>query len=200
MPIAWTARINPRTAIVSISTSFCSIPSPRRSRGCPPGSSARLADTIRLCPTETRCVRRSTMPAPCRNACSRRSTFDWHGDRPPRHPWSKTVIYETHVRGFTIHPSSGVKHPGTYRGLMEKIPYFTDLGVTAVELMPVQEFNEHQVTASIRKQASHSGITGATIPSSSVRPKRPIAVREVWASRSWSSRKWSRPSTRPASK
>jgi glycogen operon protein len=72
--------------------------------------------------------------------------FHWHEDRPPRHPWSKTVIYETHVRGFTIHPSSGVAHPGTYRGLMEKIPYFKDLGVTAVELMPVQEFNEHQVT------------------------------------------------------
>lgn len=72
--------------------------------------------------------------------------FHWHEDRPPRHPWSQTVIYETHVRGFTIHPSSGVEHPGTYRGLMEKIPYLKDLGVTAVELMPVQEFNEHQVT------------------------------------------------------
>ncbi|WP_020161016.1 glycogen debranching protein GlgX [Methylobacter marinus] len=72
--------------------------------------------------------------------------FHWHEDRPPRHPWSKTVIYETHVRGFTIHPSSGVKHPGTYRGLMEKIPYFKELGVTAVELMPVHEFNEHQIT------------------------------------------------------
>jgi isoamylase len=72
--------------------------------------------------------------------------FQWHEDRLPRHPWSKTVIYETHVRGFTIHPSSGVEHPGTYRGLMEKIPYFKELGVTAVELMPVQEFNEHQVT------------------------------------------------------
>jgi isoamylase len=70
--------------------------------------------------------------------------FDWHEDRPPRHPWSKTVIYETHVRGFTIHPSSGGEHPGTYRGLVEMIPYFKKLGVTAVELMPVQEFNEHQ--------------------------------------------------------
>jgi isoamylase len=72
--------------------------------------------------------------------------FNWHEDCPPRHPWSKTVIYETHVRGFTIHPSSGVEYPGTYRGLMEKIPYFKELGVTAVELMPVYEFNEHQVT------------------------------------------------------
>jgi glycogen operon protein len=71
--------------------------------------------------------------------------FHWHEDRPPSHPSSKTVIYETHVRGFTIHPSAGVEHPGTYRGLMEKIPHFQDLGVTAVELMPVQEFNEHQL-------------------------------------------------------
>jgi glycogen operon protein len=72
--------------------------------------------------------------------------FDWEADQPLRHPWSKTVIYETHVRGFTIHPTSGVNHPGTYRGLMEKIPYLKSLGVTAVELMPVQEFNDNSVT------------------------------------------------------
>jgi isoamylase len=72
--------------------------------------------------------------------------FNWAGDQPPRHPWSKTVIYETHVRGLTVHPTSGVDHPGTYRGLMEKIPYLKTLGVTAVELMPVQEFNETSVT------------------------------------------------------
>jgi glycogen operon protein len=72
--------------------------------------------------------------------------FEWDGDQPLRHPWSKTVIYETHVRGFTIHPKSGVDHPGTYRGLMEKIPYLKTLGVTVVELMPVQEFNENSVT------------------------------------------------------
>ena len=75
-----------------------------------------------------------------------REHFRGHEDRPPKHPWSKTVIYEMHVRGFTIHSSSGVEHPGTYRGLMAKIPYLKDLGVTAVELMPVQEFNEQQVT------------------------------------------------------
>ncbi|HET6493417.1 MAG TPA: alpha-amylase family glycosyl hydrolase, partial [Burkholderiales bacterium] len=68
--------------------------------------------------------------------------FDWGDDRPVRHPWSKTVIYETHVRGLTVHSSSGVKHPGTYRGAIEKIPYLKALGVTAVELMPVHEFNE----------------------------------------------------------
>ena len=72
--------------------------------------------------------------------------FEWDGDQPPRHPWSQTVIYETHVRGFTIDSQSGVDHPGTYRGLMEKIPYLKTLGVTALELMPVQEFNESSVT------------------------------------------------------
>ena len=72
-------------------------------------------------------------------------SFDWRGDRPLRHPWSKTLIYEIHVRGFTIEPKSGVKNPGTYRGLMEKIPYFKTLGVTAVELMPVMEFNENSI-------------------------------------------------------
>ena len=69
--------------------------------------------------------------------------FDWQGDQPLRLPWTSTVIYELHVRGYTIDPSAGVQSPGTYRGLIEKIPYLKDLGVTAVELMPVQEFNEH---------------------------------------------------------
>jgi glycogen operon protein len=67
--------------------------------------------------------------------------FDWRGDKPPKHPWSRTFIYEAHVRGFTVHPSAGVAHPGTYLGLVEKIPYLKGLGVTAIELMPVQEFD-----------------------------------------------------------
>src|SRR5207253_2383510 len=75
-----------------------------------------------------------------------REHFHWQDDRPPRHAWSKTVIYETHVRGFTVHPSSGVQWPGSYRGLTEKIPYLQELGVTAVELMPVQEFNDTYIT------------------------------------------------------
>ena len=69
--------------------------------------------------------------------------FKWDGDQPPRHPWSEMVIYEAHVRGFTFHSSSGVQNPGIYRGLVEKIPYLKDLGVTSVELMPVLEFNEN---------------------------------------------------------
>jgi glycogen operon protein len=70
--------------------------------------------------------------------------FDWEMDSPPKHSASDTVIYETHVRGFTIHPSSGVEHPGTFAGLIEKIPYLQDLGVTAIELMPVLEFNANE--------------------------------------------------------
>lgn len=71
--------------------------------------------------------------------------FDWQNDRPPKHPWADTLIYETHVRGLTLHPSSAAKHPGTFLGVIEKIPYFKELGVTAVELMPVQEFNENEI-------------------------------------------------------
>jgi glycogen operon protein len=72
--------------------------------------------------------------------------YDWEMDSPPKHSASDTVIYETHVRGFTIHPGSGVAHPGTFTGLIEKIPYLLDLGVTAIELMPVFEFNEKEFT------------------------------------------------------
>jgi len=66
--------------------------------------------------------------------------FDWQGDRHLRRGLSDTVIYEMHVRGFTASPTSGVEHPGTYLGVIEKIPYLKSLGVTAVELMPVHEF------------------------------------------------------------
>ena len=70
--------------------------------------------------------------------------FDWEMDSPPKHSASDTVIYEAHVRGFTIHTSSKVERPGTFAGLIEKIPYLQDLGVTAIELMPVFEFNENE--------------------------------------------------------
>ncbi len=70
--------------------------------------------------------------------------YDWEGDVPPRRPFAKTVIYELHVGGFTRHPDSGVApaRRGTYAGLIEKIPYLADLGITAVELLPVFAFDE----------------------------------------------------------
>lgn len=68
--------------------------------------------------------------------------FDWQGDRPLNRPLHETIIYETHVRSLTCHPSAQVQHPGTFWGVVEKIPYFLDLGVTAIELLPVHLFNE----------------------------------------------------------
>jgi len=69
--------------------------------------------------------------------------YDWQGDAPLRRPSSRTIIYEMHVRGFTRHPSSGLPENlrGTYRGLVEKIPYLQQLGITAVELLPVFQFD-----------------------------------------------------------
>src|SRR5262249_22320657 len=66
--------------------------------------------------------------------------FDWQGTTSPDLALEQLVIYEVHVKGFTAHPSSGVKHPGTYLGFLEKIPHLTKLGVNAVELLPVHEY------------------------------------------------------------
>lgn len=71
------------------------------------------------------------------------SSYDWGDDAPPNHPASRTIIYEMHVAGFTRHPNSGVGEQtrGTYAGLVEKIPYLQQLGITAVELLPVFQFD-----------------------------------------------------------
>jgi len=70
------------------------------------------------------------------------SNFDWGKETPPLIPMEDLVIYELHVRGFTKHSSSGVSCPGTFAAIMEKIPYLKELGVNAVELMPIFEFDE----------------------------------------------------------
>jgi len=71
------------------------------------------------------------------------TAYDWEGDAPLNLPSSQTIIYEMHVRGFTRHPSSGVREGvrGTYAGLVEKIPYLKALGITAIELLPVFQFD-----------------------------------------------------------
>jgi isoamylase len=68
--------------------------------------------------------------------------FDWEGVKPPKLLLKDLIIYEMHVRGFTQHSSSGVKNKGTFLGIIEKIPHLVDLGINAVELLPVTEFNE----------------------------------------------------------
>ncbi|MFP4509201.1 MAG: glycogen debranching protein GlgX [Spirochaetaceae bacterium] len=70
--------------------------------------------------------------------------FDWQGDKPLRYPLQDCVIYEAHVRGLTQHPSSGVEHPGTYKGVVEMIPRFRELGITSLELLPVHEFDPNE--------------------------------------------------------
>lgn len=83
------------------------------------------------------------MTAAMKNVVVDPGAYDWEGDAPLHHSAARTIIYEMHVRGFTRHPSSGVneKTRGAYAGLIEKIPYLQELGVTAVELLPVHQFD-----------------------------------------------------------
>lgn len=73
--------------------------------------------------------------------------FDWENDKPLCTPLARTLIYEMHVRGFTMDSSSEANHPGTFLGLIEKIPHLQALGVTAVELLPIMEWNEAEYHA-----------------------------------------------------
>jgi len=87
--------------------------------------------------------------------------YDWEGDMPIKRPYSRTIIYEMHVAGFTKHPSSGVPidKRGTYAGLIEKIPYLQDLGVTAVELLPVFQFDPHDAPSGLCNYWGYSPIS-----------------------------------------
>ncbi|DBB07506.1 TPA: Iron-sulfur assembly protein 1 [Trebouxia sp. C0006] len=84
----------------------------------------------------------ATWPQMAAPVPSKEDWFDWEGDHPLNIPLDQLIIYEMHVRGFTRHPSANVTAPGTYLGLVEKLDYLQALGVNAIELLPVQEFNE----------------------------------------------------------
>jgi glycogen operon protein len=73
------------------------------------------------------------------------ASYDWEGDLPLCHPMNETLIYEMHVGGFTKSPTSHVAHPGTFLGVIEKIPYLVDLGITAVELLPIFAFDHREL-------------------------------------------------------
>ena len=75
--------------------------------------------------------------------------YDWEGDQPIQRPAQQSIIYEMHVGGFTRHVSSGVRYPGTFSGIIEKIPYLKSLGITDVELMPVMAFDEQDVPKAV---------------------------------------------------
>ena len=89
------------------------------------------------------------------------SQYDWERDEPLRQPFSRTVIYEMHVAGFTKHPSSGVdpEKRGTYAGLIIKIPYLQELGVTAVELQPVFQFDEQDAPDALTNYWGYSPVS-----------------------------------------
>ncbi|TGU70090.1 glycogen debranching protein GlgX [Geomonas terrae] len=87
--------------------------------------------------------------------------YNWEGDLPLKRPYSSTVIYEMHVAGFTRHPSSGVSNDkrGTYAGLIEKIPYLKELGITAVELLPVFQFDPLDAPLGLRNYWGYSPVS-----------------------------------------
>jgi len=126
--------------------------------------------------------------------------FDWQGDKPLNRPLSETVIYETHLKGYTRSPSSGVAHPGTYKGFVEKIPYLKYLGVTAVEFMPVFEFDEFENTnvdpRTGERLVNYWGYSTVGF----LRRKRRMPPILLRAARSVNSRRWCANFTKPGSK
>ena len=89
------------------------------------------------------------------------AAYDWEGDAPLRRSFASTVIYEMHVAGFTRHPSSGVAAElrGTYAGMIEKIPYLRDLGITAVELLPIFQFDRQDCPAGLVNYWGYSPVS-----------------------------------------
>ncbi len=77
--------------------------------------------------------------------------YDWEQDIHPDIPPNEAIIYEMHVRGFTKHKSSKVKHPGTFSGIVEKIPYLKKLGITHIELLPIMAFDEQDVPEGVAR-------------------------------------------------
>jgi isoamylase len=97
-------------------------------------------------------ARRPEERSPSMRALVVDDAYDWDGDRPLDRRFEETVIYELHVGGFTRHPSAGVRHPGTFEGLIEKVPYLKDLGITDVELMPIMAFDPQDVPEGPRRR------------------------------------------------
>jgi isoamylase len=89
------------------------------------------------------------------------SLYDWQDDRPPQHPFASTIIYELHVGGFTKHSNAKVAPElrGTYAGMIEKIPYLQELGITAVELLPIYQFDPQEAPAGLRNYWGYNPVS-----------------------------------------
>lgn len=104
--------------------------------------------------------------------------FDWQGATSPNHSLTDTMIYEMHVGGFTLHPSSGIEEirQGTFAGIIEKIPYLKSLGVTAVELMPIQQFDVQDAPEGRQNYWGYSPINFFAIHADYSVEKEPLAA------------------------
>ena len=100
-------------------------------------------------------------PAPFKSIVTELTDYDWEGDRPLRKPYSETIIYEMHVRGLTMHPNSQVSSEkrGSYLGVIEKIPYLKKLGITAVELLPIFQFDTQDAPDGLTNYWGYSPIS-----------------------------------------
>jgi len=85
-----------------------------------------------------------------------RDEYDWEGDQHLHVPLTEAVIYELHVGGFSRHPSANTQHPGTFRAIIEKIPYLTELGITHIELLPVMAFDLQDVPPKTAQMGLHN--------------------------------------------
>jgi glycogen operon protein len=110
---------------------------------------------------EAAAARGSNIETAMKSVVAGQQAYDWQGDIPIRRPWSRTIIYEMHVRGFTAHPSSGIAESkrGTYAGLVEKIPYLQQSGITAVELLPVFQFDPQDAPSGLSNYWGYSPVS-----------------------------------------
>jgi glycogen operon protein len=115
----------------------------------------------------------------CKSVVADLDRYDWEGDEPLRRPFAQTVIYEMHVGGFTRHPTSGVapQRRGTFAGLVEKIPYLVALGITAVELLPVFQFDAQDAPPGLSNYWGYSPMSFfAPHGAYGTRPDQPLTV------------------------
>lgn len=108
----------------------------------------------RICGREVFGQRQSETDHILRGAIQQK-TYDWQEDRLPRIPFEDGIMYQLHVRGFTMQKNSGVRHKGTFRGVMEKLPYLKELGVNQLRLMPCYDFDEIIVSPPMGTSVSH---------------------------------------------